>query len=437
MRRRFLIVLRCGRNSVHQRWGHSETANWDLILCPYQEIEQPHPECPVIPGDKWPGLHDFLSRNASWRDYDYIWLPDDDILTDEATINRFFELCEEVDAQLAAPGLSEDSYYSYPMTMANKAFAWRRTTYVEVMVPCFRRSFLETALPSFTFTRFGTGWGLDFLWCFMLGYQDIFILDETPVFHTRPVGLARNPGLQERAHVDFHAIMQGFDIGMLLKSQQGLETDGTYHAGNDGTFFARLLAGYEHLCPRYPDFLQVLLITEIEKIEQKPDEVRFERIRRCLELAARKYRTISHGRPSLVSSVSDTALSQDPALEAAGGNDGLITGRPGFQTAIEPEPWWQVDLEQRLGISALQIYNGLDRQAEFTRLRILLSDDGFSWREIGRKDDDLRFGGADGQPLAVQFNQPILARYLRIQALGTTSLQLDQVEVFGSRTGSL
>ena len=80
----------------------------------------------------------------------------------------------------------------------------------------------------------------------------------------------------------------------------------------------------------------------------------------------------------------------------------------------------------------MQIYNALDQQAALTRLRILLSDDGLSWREIGRKADDRPFGGADGQPLAVQFNQAIAARYLRIQALGTTSLQLDQIEVFGS-----
>src|ERR1700744_5260707 len=217
MRRRFLTILRCGRNSLHPRWGHSADASWDLILCPYQEIEAPHPECPVLPGDKWPGLHQFLSTNNLWRDYDYIWLPDDDILTDAATIDRFFELCEEVDAQLAAPALAEDSFFSYPMTMVNHAFAWRRTTYVEVMVPCFRRSFLETALPTLNFSRFGTGWGLDFLWCFMLGYQDIFILDETPVLHTRPVGLARNPVLQAKAEIDFHAITKGFDIGMLLK----------------------------------------------------------------------------------------------------------------------------------------------------------------------------------------------------------------------------
>jgi hypothetical protein len=429
MRRRYLVIVRCGRNSLHRYWGHSATANWDLLLCPFQEIEQPHPECPVIAGDKWPGLHDFLSRNAGWRDYEYIWLPDDDILTDEATINRFFESCEAVDAQLAAPGLSGDSYYSYPMTMANRAFAWRRTTFVEGMVPCFRRSFLETALPSFTFSRFGTGWGLCHLWGFMLGYHDIFILDETPVLHTRPVGLARNPDLQARAEIDLAAILRGFDIGRVLKSQNGFETDGTYHAGVDGTFFARLLAGYEHLCARHPHFLQMVMAAEVETIRQMPDATRFERIRRCLALAPRKYDTISHGRPSLVSSVAETSLSRDPALEAAGGNDGLITGRPGFRTAIEPDPWWQVDLTESQGIGAVLVYDVLKHQPEVTRLLILLSDDGLSWREAAGRPS----GGADGQPLTVQFDPPIVARYLRVQALGLNSLQLDQIEVFGCR----
>ena len=36
---RGLVVLRCGRSSLHWDWLEGPRRNWDLILCPYQDID--------------------------------------------------------------------------------------------------------------------------------------------------------------------------------------------------------------------------------------------------------------------------------------------------------------------------------------------------------------------------------------------------------------
>jgi hypothetical protein len=133
-KRRGLVIVRCGRSSLHEGWRHGEAAGlWDLQLCPYEPAAADWPA--VRPGHKWDGLHAHLLADERWRDYDYIWLPDDDIAADAATIAALFERCREFDAAIAQPALTEDSYWALAVTKRNHGFVARATTFVEVMVP--------------------------------------------------------------------------------------------------------------------------------------------------------------------------------------------------------------------------------------------------------------------------------------------------------------
>src|SRR3954447_21696525 len=73
-----LVLARVGRNSLHRCWiGPGKPRDWDLHLCPLQEIEPPTDlDCivsDVIPGAKWTGLRRLLNAWDGWRAYDYIW----------------------------------------------------------------------------------------------------------------------------------------------------------------------------------------------------------------------------------------------------------------------------------------------------------------------------------------------------------------------------
>ena len=180
---RALVVLRCGKHSLHRNWMTSQERNGDIVLCPYEPIEGDNVEATLIVGQKWDGLGRFFQSYQARRDYDYICLPDDDLDMDTALLNNFFSLCEISKAQLAAPALTADSFFSHLPTMQNQEFVRRSMSFVEIMMPCFSREFFAEALPTLSLTRSGLGFGLDYVWPHMLSYKDIWIFDEAPCTH--------------------------------------------------------------------------------------------------------------------------------------------------------------------------------------------------------------------------------------------------------------
>jgi hypothetical protein len=216
-RRRNLVISRVGRNSLHNAWlGAAEARNWDLYLCPYQEVPVVHPDPAltlgeVITGPKWSGLRQLMHHWTGWREYDYVWLPDDDIYASQDAINRMFDLAHALSFDLCAPALHEASYYAHFSTMRNTRCVARRTGFVEIMAPCFSARALVRLLPTLDLSSTGWGWGLDSLWPKLLDYAGIGVLDATPVLHTRPVGAFRDADLGRRVLDESDRIMASRD----------------------------------------------------------------------------------------------------------------------------------------------------------------------------------------------------------------------------------
>ncbi len=125
-----------------------------------------------------------------------------------------------------------------------------------------------------------------------------------------------------------------------------------------------------------------------------------------------------------------------PAEDAAGGCDGIKDGKWGFHTALEADPWWQVDLGETQPVTSLRIYNRCDHTAfRAARLKVLVATDGVARREVYQHDGTLFQGQPDGRPLMIKL-APVAARYIRIQAPGTNCLHLDEVEVYGADAGA-
>lgn len=172
------------------------------------------PDCTVgdvIAGPKWTGLRTLLNDWQGWRDYDYIWLPDDDIFTNSTTIDRMFAIARALAFELCAPALHEASYYAHYSAMRNRRVFARSVGFVEIMMPCFSRRALEQLLPTLDLTLTGWGWGLDSLWPKLLDHRGLGVIDATPMLHTRPVGAFRDPVLERSVHAESDAIMAKFD----------------------------------------------------------------------------------------------------------------------------------------------------------------------------------------------------------------------------------
>ena len=209
-RRRHLVVVRAGDRSLHERWiepGGERT--FDLIVSYYGSDPQrfrdgPHPRIDDA-GDKYPGLKRLLERERRWRDYEWIWLPDDDLATTQDQIERLFDRVRSLDLDLAQPALGWSSHVNYAPTLCMPSLCARYTNFVEIMAPCFRVDALERCLPTFDANR--TGWGLSFVWPRLLGtgLRRCAIVDDAVVTHTRPAGgpaYARLPGGTRDAAVE-------------------------------------------------------------------------------------------------------------------------------------------------------------------------------------------------------------------------------------------
>ncbi|WP_345497991.1 DUF707 domain-containing protein [Nocardia callitridis] len=183
--RRNLVIIRADYTSQHERWivGPGDR-NWDLIVgYPGDDpgdFQSSHASFVHVEGPKWPALGRLAQNMADTiEQYDYIWIPNNDLMTDMASINTMFDICAEYELSLAQPALTEDSYVVHEITRVNRGQVLRYTNYVETMAPCFSGEFLSRCVPDLVATV--TGLGLESLWPTMLGEDDIAVIDAATV----------------------------------------------------------------------------------------------------------------------------------------------------------------------------------------------------------------------------------------------------------------
>ncbi len=130
-------------------------------------------------------------------------------------------------------------------------------------------------------------------------------------------------------------------------------------------------------------------------------------------------------------------VTTDPTtqLDAAGGCDGLKTGRFGFHTASgETDPWWQVDLGKPVALDRIVIFNRTDCPPQRTaRIQVLVALDAQTPRfeTVYQHNGQAFFGVKENQPLVVSLEkQNVAARMVRLQISGRCSFALDEVEVY-------
>jgi hypothetical protein len=200
--RRNLVIVRAGDNSLHPHWlEDGRQRSWDLLVSYFGDDPERYRERDVVridgKGPKWPALRSLIEEQ--WdriAAYDYIWLPDDDIACSGCDIDRLFGLASEYGLCLSQPSLTLDSYFSWLVTLRNPLLRVRFVNFVEIMVPCFKRDFLERCLSAMSNNL--SGWGLDHLWPTMLGPRQMAIFDAVAVTHTRPIGGTNYKFLRDR-----------------------------------------------------------------------------------------------------------------------------------------------------------------------------------------------------------------------------------------------
>jgi hypothetical protein len=120
------------------------------------------------------------------RRYRFILLADDDVYFRPGDISRFFDLCDRHDLYLAQPALRWTTNFSHCVTVRNPLCRIRRTSFVEVMAPCFSARALADLAHTFHLTR--STWGVDLAWASLLRGRGLTsVVDAVAVDHTRPL----------------------------------------------------------------------------------------------------------------------------------------------------------------------------------------------------------------------------------------------------------
>lgn len=188
-----LIISAVGDDSLHKEWIAGQP-DFDLCLLYYgtnpdiaKEYASHSAYFMQARGMKYHLVKSFIDAHlAEIGQYNYIWLPDNDVSISTDQINALFKIAQEKALQLCQPAMS--GYISHPITEPNPTAVLRFTNFVEVLAPLMS---LQTLLQlKNTFDLNYSGWGYDYLWPFLLGYpkDKIAIIDAIIMRHTKPIG---------------------------------------------------------------------------------------------------------------------------------------------------------------------------------------------------------------------------------------------------------
>jgi hypothetical protein len=255
MSRRNLVVVRAGDSSLHPHWLAGDGGrNWDLAVSYFGDDPDLFKTDDVTridgKGPKWQGLHDVFSKRPEFlTNYDYILLPDDDLMASKDDLNRLFDICKTYGLEIGHPTLTWNSYYAHLVTLCNAGTRLRYTNFVEVMAPCLTKALLNKTLGYFAETL--SGWGLEQAWAKYAGPMKMALIDEVAVRHTRPVGGPNYKALRDKNISPWDELRGlcrtlGVDELPIIETYGAILANGRHieRARNERVFDFRMLAGW-------------------------------------------------------------------------------------------------------------------------------------------------------------------------------------------------
>ncbi|NDC61081.1 MAG: hypothetical protein EBZ60_03560 [Betaproteobacteria bacterium] len=216
--RQHLVIVRAGDTSLHPQWLGNDSRKWDLALS-YQgdfpdRYKGQYDFLHQCRGSKWEGITQFLTAHSTLvRQYQYVWFPDDSLLTCSDTIDAFFAICTDLDLTIAQPALTDYSHYNWQITLQQSRWLARLTNFVEVMAPCFKVQHLHLFSPYFAENT--SGWGYEWLWAHIAEANFVHrlgIVDQTPVFLTRAAWLDEGINEQHLPTLEWRQLLQKFGL---------------------------------------------------------------------------------------------------------------------------------------------------------------------------------------------------------------------------------
>jgi hypothetical protein len=138
---------------------------------------------------------------AIWKKYEYVWIPDSHIVIDQNQVNRFFKTIGDHSVTIGQPSLTNKKHTPYPMLCNKQKRELRKISFVESMMPCFKKEFIENYLISFLSENIDflkSGCGID-LWWSTIHSNELFVIDTIRIRHELPI-VSKDSCVIERDH---------------------------------------------------------------------------------------------------------------------------------------------------------------------------------------------------------------------------------------------
>lgn len=240
---RNVIVSGLGTKSMHAAswFDVPEDVTFDLVGTYYGTEEAAADfscaECVVLyrcQGTKWM-LFRALVRSKDWRvivdTYEAFLLADDDLIMSAGVIARSFALFDAYGLQLAQPSVCahSGSAANHETLRQRAGTRLRYTAFVEVQMPLATRETLVGVIQP-TLRDAHTGWGLDYVWPYLLGYphDGIAVIDDVCALHP-----ASQPGKQSTYALKHPAGLEPWDEYLATIAAWGLNASSMARRGVD------------------------------------------------------------------------------------------------------------------------------------------------------------------------------------------------------------
>jgi len=221
---RDLLITTIGRYNHLAEWADGKR-DYDIAVIVYDgtAINIPCDYVFNFPTFKYPGIGRILTETPSLMEYDYYWMPDEDISASSKTINKLFQEMKNFDLWMGQPSVSTEngSYISWDCFAHKPSLDIIYSNFIEIMCPCFSHEALVSCLPVFNKSK--SGWGQDLVWAEIGRDKQKAIINNIVVKHTRPVcggGLYNKLSRQKvRPAQERKALMRQYDIdGINIKT---------------------------------------------------------------------------------------------------------------------------------------------------------------------------------------------------------------------------
>lgn len=188
--RKNLLIACVGPTSLHKQWIYGDR-NFDVMIVHYGDDDSYYGDGEYYiraKGTKFNIIGDVFDQIP--KEYEYIFIPDDDLYISFEDVNRLFEIAKEYNLGICQPSIL--GYFSLGISLHQPNSILRYTNFVEIMAPCFDRNSFEICRPTFKYNK--SCWGIDILWhkCLNFSQDKIAVIDDLIAIHTRACFLGDN-----------------------------------------------------------------------------------------------------------------------------------------------------------------------------------------------------------------------------------------------------